>query len=179
MRRWIDIAEQAFGSTELLYHGTDFDALLTIWSGSAVDAMGWSDGPNGVSLTRSFDVARAFAKDKGESIENIYADLGIDADLPDGVMGCVFEFRRDKIPCEIIPFDDFEGFDYDDPENEERALGRVPLSAMTALYLDKGLFAQFREDIMSSKDAQDDFRQSIRFFDEILNHPLSQHREWK
>lgn len=130
MRHWINLFEkfEAFGSSNTLYHGTDLDAMwLIIRSGVIDPEIEGRDyaGPVGVSLSRSFKVARDHTHSRMQNLNDSFFDYFDLGPPPRQLSGAVFEFDRSKITQEIIPFDDFDFGD--ELEEEERVVGKLPL----------------------------------------------------
>jgi hypothetical protein len=148
MRNWINLVE-SFGSTTHLYHGLSIDSMWLVIRHGALDpdinGFGHA-GPEGVCLSRNIQVAKGHAESQTENLAYSffeYFDLG---PRPKELTGVVFEFRRDKITQEIVPFDDFAGWGDDSgegQEEEERVMGQLPLTALTGIYVDPAALHMF------------------------------------
>jgi hypothetical protein len=128
------MTDSEFGTTRLLYHGTSLDHLLAIVFDDCFETGNGmtDDGPLGISLTRSFDVAHHFSISKEEGFEDTLADYyEVERDRwahPDPEItrpGVVVVFDRHRLVeqvGELIPHDwDSELVD----EEEERTRGPI------------------------------------------------------
>lgn len=188
MRNWIDLAEQAFGTTTHLYHGCSFEGLIGV-----IDAGGFEancdgrgyDGPAGICLSRSFDVALGHAKSRTEYLyDSFYFYFGMADDIPKGILGAVFEFERAGMTNELMAFDDFGiGEGGEGSEEEERALGdEMPLDGLTAIYLDPDLLKRFEQDMLKAAEGHPDaasYAGVTKTIEGILNSPLLKPMNWK
>lgn len=129
MRKWIQIVE-AFGTTDVLYHGCMLDHAYGVFKSGHLDSYGDDGGPSGVSLTRSLHVAHEHAvSDEPQMSDSFWEWFGI-TDHEVDFHGAVFEVPRAKLEHNLIPYDDMG----DDAEEEERYLGHVSADWVTALY---------------------------------------------
>lgn len=154
-----------FGSTPTLFHGLNTDSLWIVMKEGhlTVGAQGRDyAGPNGICMSRSFEVASGFAHSWSEHLfDSFYAYFAL-GEPPKNLSGAVLEFDRTRLAQrhEIIPYDDFGDFTTDG-EEEERVLGNVALDdALVAIYVDPEEIRQFL------KDATQAFKNGGREYDE-------------
>jgi hypothetical protein len=130
-------------ATYPLYHGTNIDNLWKIIQSGSLkpDYHGRSnDGPVGVSLSRSFEVAKSFADSWHEDLDySFFEYFELDGSALD-FGGAVLEFDKSRITEPMIPYDDFSddgnGIGKIGSEEEERVLGNLSLNALTTIWVD-------------------------------------------
>ena len=136
MRNWINLCESAFGSTTSLFHGTGLDQFWMIYRAGHLEDGVYGEN-DGISLSRSFEVAMKFQEHRVEEMGYSffeYFDLG---GPPADFSGVIFEFDRSQIANKLVAYDDFGvGVGGEGEEQEERYYGKLSLKHCIAMYLD-------------------------------------------
>lgn len=140
MREWLsivqDLVNETFAEPTMLYHGTQVEHLWLIIKSDEIACNHYSDDLfSGVSLSRSFDVARRHGESDEESMHDTFYDyFGIKAPPRIEFGGSVMAFDRSKIVQKIEPVDYFG----DGSEEEERVHGDFPLQpSLAAIYVNR------------------------------------------
>lgn len=140
-------------------------------------------GPSGVCLSRSFEEALGHARSRTDHIGDIVYDYFNIDHIPSGVLGCVFEFERSRIENKLVAFDDFgigEGGEGD--EEEERAIGKLSLDALTGIYLDPDRLSAFRSDMVKIAEAHPKegsyYLDLLPILDGLATDPLVKPMKW-
>lgn len=117
--------KEAVAAGEVLMHGCSLDNLAAILADDALrSGLRKHAGPQGVSLTRSLDIAMQFCRTHEDEFTEVLASYyGVEDERAGRDRhGVVLVFTRDSLAdLHILPFVDIEGYD----EHEERVLGDV------------------------------------------------------